>query len=52
MCCVTYLVQDYVDSEMSQLVKVSFKDIWIYTSTVIEKDHIKDVTQIEHIVKQ
>ena len=52
MCCVTYLVQEYVYSYMSQSVKVSFMDIWILTSIVIEKDHIKDVAQIEHIVKQ
>ena len=44
MCCVTYLVQVYVDSDMSRSVKVSFMDIWILTSLVIEKDHIKDVS--------
>ena len=46
MCCVTYLVQEYVDSDMSQLVKLSFKNIWILTSSIIEKYHIKDVAQI------
>ena len=52
MCCVTYLVQVYVNSDMSQSTKESFMDIWILTSTVIEKDDIKYVAQIEHIVKQ
>ena len=52
MCCVTYLVQEYVDSYMSDSVKVGFMDIWIMTSTMIDKDHIKDVSHIENIVKQ
>ena len=52
MCCVTYLVQEYVDSDMPQSMKVGFMDIWIPTSIVIEKDHINDVSHIEHIVKQ
>ena len=43
MCCVTYLIHEYVDSDMSRSVKVSFTDIWILTSSVIEKNHIKDV---------
>ena len=50
MCYVTYLVQEYVDSYMSQSVKVSFTDIWILSNIVIEKDQIKDVSQIEHFV--
>ena len=44
MCFVTYLVQVYVDSYMSRLVKVSFTDIWIQTSTMIEKYHTKYVS--------
>ena len=41
MCCVTYLVHVYLDLDMSM--KVSFTDIWILSSSMIEKDHIKDV---------
>ena len=52
MCHVTYLVHVYVDSNMFGSVKVSFTDICILTSSMIEKDHSKDVSQIEHIVKQ
>ena len=52
MCFVTYLVQVYVDLDMSLLVKVSFMNIWILISTMIEEYHIKYVAQIEHIVKQ
>ena len=43
MCFVTYFVQEYVDLDMSQSMKESFMDIWILTSTVIEKDHIKHI---------
>ena len=50
ICCFTYLVHVYVDSDMSQIMKVSFMDIWILTTTVIEKDRIKNVAQIKHIV--
>ena len=44
MCFVTCLVQVYVDPFMSRTMKLSFTDIWILTSLVIEKDHIKDVS--------
>ena len=50
MCYVTYLIQVYVDSDMSWSVKESFKDIWILTNTMIEKYHFKYDTQINHIV--
>ena len=43
MRCVTYLVEVYVDPDMSWLVKEIFMGIWILTSTLIKKDHIKDV---------
>ena len=49
---VAYLVQVYVDSDMSWLEKESFMNIWILTSTMIEKHHIKYVSQIDHIVKK
>ena len=51
MCFVTYLVQVYVDPDMSRLMKVSFTDICILTSIVIEKYHIKDIAPDKHIVK-
>ena len=44
MCFVTYLVHLYVDSDMSQSMKVSFRDIWIFISSMIENNHIKYVT--------
>ena len=43
MCCTTYLVEVYVVSYMSWSVKESFTDIWILTSIVIEKYHIRDI---------
>ena len=44
MWCVNYFVHVYVDSNMSQSLKESFTDIWILTSSMIEKDDIKDVS--------
>ena len=52
MCCVTYLILVYVDLDMHWSVKEIFMDIWILTSTVISKYHIKDDAQINHIVNQ
>ena len=44
MCCVSYLVQVYANSNMSRLVKESFMNIWILTSTMIENNYIKDTS--------
>ena len=51
MCCSTYLVQVYVESDMSWPVKFIFKDIWNLTSIVIEgRSHM--FLQIDHVVKE